>query len=130
MAAETIILPLQLLNPLQEIVRERGQSVEAVVEEVVRAYLREQRHAQLMTEMDRFRAQHADLIAQYPTEYIGLHNGRVLDHDLDGGALYRRLRHRYEDLPILIVRVTETPDQEIKVLDIGEADVQRFRLRR
>jgi hypothetical protein len=116
MDAETIVLPPQLLNSLQEIAHERGQSVEAVVAELVRDYLREQRHAQLMAEMDRFRAQHADLLAQYRAEYIGLHIGRVLDHDLDGGVLYRRLQRQFGDLPILIVLVTETPDQEITLL--------------
>jgi hypothetical protein len=116
MAADTIILPPQLLNSLQEIAHERGQSVESVVAELVRQFLREQRHAQLISEMDRFHAQHADLLTHYRSEYIGLYSGGVLDHDLDGGMLYRRLQREYGDLPILIVLVTETPDQEITLL--------------
>ncbi len=117
MAAETIVLPPQLLNPLQEIAREKGQSVEAVVEELVREYLREQRHVQLTAEMERFRALHSDLLTQYSSEFVGLHNGRVLDHDQDGGVLYGRLLRQYGGLPILlIVQVTDTPDQEFTVL--------------
>jgi hypothetical protein len=116
MSAETITLPPQLLSPLQQIAREKGQSVEAVVEDLVRDFLRDQRHAHLLVEMERFRAQHAELLARFPSQYVGMRDGQVLDHDPDGGLLYARLRRQYGELPILIVQVTQTPEQEITVL--------------
>jgi hypothetical protein len=41
-----------------------------------------------------------------------MYNGRILDHDADGGSLYNRLRQQHGDLPILIVEVLETAEQE------------------
>ena len=78
-------------------------------------FLREQRHTRLMAEMERFRAQHAELLEVYRGQFVGFYDGKVLDRDEDGGALYARLRHQHGDLPILIVQVTETPEQEVTV---------------
>jgi hypothetical protein len=75
-------------------------------------YLREQRHKQLLQEMERFRVQHEKLKEQYLGQFIGMANGRILDHDPDGGLLYVRLRQQYGDLPILIVEVNQAPEQE------------------
>jgi hypothetical protein len=115
MSTQSITLPPQLLNPLQQIASEKGRSVETLVEELVSGYLREQRHTQLLAEMERFRAQHVELLTKYRDEFIAMREGRVLDHDADGGALYARLRRQHGDLPILIVQVTETPEQEFTV---------------
>ncbi len=110
-----ITLSSQLLDPLRQIASEKGRSVEAIVEEVVADYLRHQRHALLLAEMERFRARHVELLAKYRGQYIGLREGRVLDDDSDGGALYARLRRQHGDLPILIVQVAETPEQEFTI---------------
>jgi hypothetical protein len=108
----TIELPRQLLNPLEQLATQQGSSVESLLADVIADYLREQRHEQLLQEMDRFRAQHDQLKEQYVGQFIGMVDGRVLDHDPDGGVLYRRLRQQYGDLPILIVQVKNTPEQE------------------
>jgi len=110
-----ITLPPPLSQSLQQIAQERGQSVEALVETLLADYLREQRHRYLLAEMERYRAQHTKLLPAYRGQYIGLREGSVLDHDPDGGTLYKRLHHKYEDLPILIVEVTDTPEQEFVV---------------
>jgi len=108
----TIELPQRLMNSLQQLVTEQGSSIETVVEDALTGYLREQRHRLLLQEMERFRAQHEQLKKQYLGEFVGLYNGNVLDHDPDGGTLYNRLRQQYGDLPILIVEVTQMPEQE------------------
>ncbi len=108
----TIELPHKLLNPLAQLATRQGASVESLLEDVIADYLREQRHEQLLQEMERFRAQHDQLKEQYTGQFIGMVDGRVLDYDLDGGVLYQRLCQQYGDLPVLIVQVTNTPDQE------------------
>ena len=108
----TIELPHRLINPLQQLATEQGLSIEEVIEDALTDYLREQRHKQLLQEMERFRAQHEQLKEQYLGQFVGMVNGRILGHDPDGGLLYNRLRQQYGDLPILIVEVTQTPEQE------------------
>ena len=115
MSAQTIALPSELVHSLEQIARERGQSVEYVAEEVVREYLREQRHAYLLAEMDRFRQRHAELLKDYRGQFVAMRDGQMLDSDADGGTLYARIHQAHGDLPVLIVQVTETPEQEFTI---------------
>lgn len=101
----------ELFRPLQQLAAERGESVGAIVEQLIVDYLREQRHHYLLGEMERFRAHHSELHQQYAGSFVALRDGQVLDHDADGGTLYARLRRQYGDLPILIVEVTDQPEQ-------------------
>ena len=111
-----IELSPRLLNPLQLLARQQEASVEEIVEGLIDRFLREQRHAQLLQEMARFRQQHSQLLPQFQGKYIGMLDGQVLDSDADGGALCTRLSRQYGELPILIVEVTDQPEQEFKRL--------------
>ncbi len=108
----TIELPHRLITPLQQLATAQGSSVEEVIAEALDDYLREQRHKQLLQEMERYRTRHGQLKDQYAGQFIGMYNGAILDHDADGGLLYSRLRQEHGELPILIVQVTPMPDQE------------------
>lgn len=108
----TFELPQRLIDPLQQLATEQGSSIEVLIENALTNYLQEQRHKQLLEEMERFRAQHEQLKKQYLGQFVGMYNGRILNQDLDGGLLYNRLRKQYDDLPILIVEVKQNPDQE------------------
>ena len=69
------------------------------------------RHLYFHDEMERFRRHHEAIRKQYEGRFVGLRDGRVLDHDADGNQLYTRLRQKYDDLPVLIVQVTDQPEQ-------------------
>ena len=101
----------ELIKPLQQLADERGETVNNIIEHLIADYLREQRHRYLMEEMERFRSRHRELWMQYEGQYIAMRDGKVVDSDADGGQLFTRLRQRYGDLPILIVEVTDEPDQ-------------------
>ena len=111
-----IELSPRLLNPLQLVAKQQEASVEEIVEGLIDRFLREQRHTQLLREMERFRQQHFQLLPQFRGKYIGMLDGQVLDSDADGGALNTRLSRQYGELPILIVEVTDQPEQEFKRL--------------
>ncbi len=100
-----------LIQPLQQLADERGETVNTIVEYLIADFLREQRHRYLLDEMERFRSRHEELRPQYEGQFIAMRDGEVLDSDTDGGKLYARLRERYGDLPVLIVEVTEEPEQ-------------------
>jgi hypothetical protein len=106
-----IDVPSELIKPLQQLAAERGQSVTAIVEQLIADYLREQRHRFLIAEMERFRLQHADLQENFEGQYIAMRHGRVLDHDFDGNRLYTRMREQLGEAPVLIVEVTDQPEQ-------------------
>lgn len=106
-----IDVPSELIKPLEQLAAERGETVSAIVEQLIADYLRHQRHRYLVDEMERFRDAHAELQQQYGGRFVALRDGQVLDHDPNGGDLYARMRSQYGDLPVLIVEVTDQPDQ-------------------
>ena len=112
-----IDVPAELIRPLELLAAERGETVNTLVEQLIADYLREQRHHYLLAEMERFRSIHPELRAQYEGHYIAMRDGRVLAHDLDGIQLYNRMRQQYDDLPILIVEVTDQPEQQFTRLN-------------
>ncbi len=112
-----INVPAELIKPLELLAAERGESVGAIVEQLIANFLREQRHHYLLAEMERFQAIHPELREQYEGQFVAMRDGRVLAHDSDGGRLYERMRQQYGDLPILIVEVTEQPEQQFVSLN-------------
>ncbi len=114
----------RLAESLQQVAADRGKTLETVMNDLAQNYLREERHAQLLVEMDRFRAQHSQLLTRFKGEHIGLRNGEVLDHDVDGGQLYKRLRQKHGSLPILTalknwLGLNEIFSRRMKRLDSG-----------
>ena len=101
----------ELIKPLEQLAAERGESVNGIVEKLIADYLREQRHHYLMEEMERFRLHHDEIRKQYEGSYIAMRDGQVLDHDKNGSRLYSRVRMQFGDTPVLIVEVTDQPDQ-------------------
>ena len=53
---------------------------------------------------------HAELRNRYPDQYVAVYRGKVVDHDPDQLALFRRVEERYPDVPVLIRQVA--PEQE------------------
>lgn len=112
----TLTLSPQLHEPLERLAAGHDTTVEEVVESLVADYLRQQWHETLLREMDRYRLMHPQIVTRYYGQFLGIQDGKILDTDPDGGVLYKRLRQKYGDLPILIVRVTDTPEQEFRSL--------------
>lgn len=108
----TLTLSPQLHEPLERLAAGQDTTVEEVVESLVADYLRQQRHQTLLREMDHYRLMHPQIASRYYRQFLGIQDGKILDTDPDGGVLYKRLRQKYGDLPILIVEVTSTPEQE------------------
>ncbi len=111
-----IELSPRTITSLKVLARQQQTPVETIVEELIDRFLREYRHESLLQEMERFRQQHAELLAQFRGQYIGMLNGQVVDSDADGGALHIRLARRYGDQPVLIVEITDQPEQEFRRL--------------
>lgn len=57
-----------------------------------------------------FVRQHPQFVANYLGETVAIHNGEVVDHDIDLHALHLRIRQRFGQMPILLRQVTENPN--------------------
>ena len=56
-------------------------------------------------EVAAYEAMHAQLWEQYANQYVGLHQGSVVDHDHDKVALLMRIRKQYPNQVVLIRQV-------------------------
>ena len=65
-------------------------------------------------EEEAFQRLHPQLLETYSGEYVAIHNGKVVDHDSDQVALYRRVSQRVPDRFVLIAKVTPQPTEEYR----------------
>ena len=99
----------ELIRSAEKVAQEQGTDVASLVNEWVRRELALAREQKIREESGRFRAQHSALQANYLGEYVAMRNGEVLDHGADVHALYLRIRDQFDDEPVLIAPVTESP---------------------
>ena len=104
-----------LAETLDEWARAQGLSLERVMDNAVRHYLRQARREKIQTEAEHYRAMHAELRAQYPDQHVAIHDGQLVDHDSDVEALVRRLQERYGNTPVLVTQVSSQPAPEYAV---------------
>ncbi len=112
-AMTTVTLPDRIEKQLEQLAAAQGVSVEELTQHLLREQLRTFRRRALSEEMTAFCAQYSRLIKEFPGQYVAVYQGKVIDHDPDGGTLHRRIYKSYGDLPVLIVQVRpSTPEQE------------------
>jgi hypothetical protein len=99
----------ELFEPLQKYAEREQTSLEELVNVWLTRQLALAREEKIHEESARFQARHAELLQQYPGEYIAMLNGEVLDHDPDAHTLYLRVREHWSDIPVLIALVTYEP---------------------
>ena len=62
-----------------------------------------------------YQAMHHELYRTHAGQHVAIYGGQLVDHDTDGTALYKRVRHKYKDKFVLITPVEETA-QEVYVV--------------
>jgi hypothetical protein len=112
----TVALRPNVADQLKAEAEQRQTSLEALVNDWLENQLWQARRSAIHQEAERFRAQHAELLARYAGRYVAMRDGVVIDHDADLQTLYARIRAQYGDAPILIAPVTAEPVQTFKVL--------------
>ena len=76
-------------------------------------HLRPYQREKIRAETDAFHAQKTELLIQYAGEYVAMHQGAVIDHDLDLRALYLRIFARLGHTPVLLKQVTPEAEREL-----------------
>ena len=113
-AERTIALPDSVMDDLNEIVQWEGKPIEEAIVRAVVYYRKELGDRKISAEAEMYKRKHPRLRAKYMGKFIAMHNGRVVDHDRDGNALYWRVRQRFGKIPVLVRQVTDEPEREIR----------------
>ncbi len=106
---DTIVLRSDLHETLEKDAEREARSVNEIVNEAVERYLHERQIAKLDAEIAAFEK----LRQKYLGQWVAIHEQKLIDHDSDRAALYKRVRATYGRTAILIRQVTERPDNEI-----------------
>jgi predicted transcriptional regulator len=101
----SIHLDTELIKRLQAAAQERSMSVEASLDEAVRAYLRQLEAEEMKKNIAVFEAKHSELLRNYSGWFVAIHAEKVVDKDEDYLKLHRRIRQRYGYQPVLIRQV-------------------------
>lgn len=65
-------------------------------------------------EKQAFRSMHHMLWSQHPEEHVAIHKGQLVDHDVDGVALSRRIYVQYPHEFVLIRKVEPQPEKTLR----------------
>lgn len=112
---ETIKLTPELHDTLEQVAKQQESTVNALVNQAVQNYLRDQQRAKLDQEIAEFEKLHSQLKQKYLGEWVAIHHQKLVDHDKDIGALYHRIRSKYGKTSVLIRQVTEKPIEEVSI---------------
>ena len=107
----TITLDQNVYKRLKAAAEEHETTADALLEDAARQYLWEMERQKISEESEMFRQQYPELKEKYLGQYVAMHQGKVVDHDVNEDELWKRVRERYGRTPVLIVRVEETPDR-------------------
>ena len=112
-AQETVVLQPDVAEQIAYLATEKASAVDDLVDQALRAYLRQYQQAKIRAETDAFQAQKAALLTHYAGEYIAMHQGSVIDHDPDLRALHLRVFAQVRHTPVLLKQVTAEAEREL-----------------
>ncbi len=109
----TITLPSKLAQQIENFGGENESDRQAFVEKAIQAYLMQMRREKIEAETDAFNAQYEKLRENYSGYYVAVHQGKVIDHDLDLRTLHLRVYEQVGRTPVLLKQVTNEPEREL-----------------
>jgi hypothetical protein len=83
--------------------------------EAILAHLRLQAERKLDEEAEAFKRLHPELVQSIFGEYAAIHDGELVDHDVNLATLYGRIQKRFEGIPVLLRKVKTDPEEVIYV---------------
>ena len=110
---EAIVLLPELRSELEKSAERDARSVNDLVNEAVKRYLHEEHQARIRDEIQAFIKMHPQLKSSYRGEWVAIYQQQLVDHDIDTASLYRRVRARYGNAPVLLREVEAEPDPDI-----------------
>lgn len=110
----TLNLPDPVYQQAQRIAQTTQRDVDEVLTEALaRTFqpfpINENRPA-MLREIEAYKAMHPQLVQHYLGQYVAVHQGRVVDHDVDPIALLSRVKAQYPNQVVLRRKVEEQPE--------------------
>jgi Arc/MetJ family transcription regulator len=109
--APHLVIEPQLYSRIEQAADEHKIGVDRILAEALRRYLWELDRRKISEESQVYQQRHAELKAQYLGQYIAMHDGQVVDHDMDVAALRQRVRQRFGRKPVMITLVEEATER-------------------
>jgi hypothetical protein len=109
----TITVETELYSRIEKAASKRKANIDEMLSQAIRRYLWELDRRKISEESKLYRQKHAELKDQYLGQYIAMHNGQVVDHDLDFSTLRQRIRKRFEHTPVMITLVEEAAEHTL-----------------
>lgn len=105
----TLELPDDVYQEVEQIAQSFNTSITSVlVDAIIQALPQIYKHPQrekMAREQRAFEMMYLDLVKQFEGQFVAVHNGEVVDHDIDPIALLRRRRQNYPNDVVLITQV-------------------------
>ena len=105
----------RLLEQVQRIAEWQQVTADEVATRALSSYLDRLEWEKMEAEMAAFRSQLPALLATYPDQYVAVHQGQVIDHDVDLRVLHGRVYAKMGVIPVLLQKVTAEPAPDILV---------------
>ncbi len=110
---DMITLRTDLLQQLEISALMHSKDLNEIVNDAIESYLREQQQQQLDQEIAAYEGMHSSLVKTHSGKWVAVHQQKLVDHDEDRIRLYRRIKAKYNQTPVLIRQVMEHPAPEI-----------------
>jgi len=114
MNTNMIALQPELIEQIRWIAKSERGAIEDFVNQAIRERLRRLEDQKLEAEARAFEGMHPQLVERFPGQFVAVHDGQVVDADVDFEALFLRLQRRFSDVPVLIRQVGAKPILELR----------------
>ena len=107
----TITVEPKLYQRVEEAALEQEASVGEILTKAIRRYLWEEDRQKISEESKVYQRHHTKLKERYLGQFIAMHKGQVVDHDLDFHTLRQRILQHFGRIPIMITKVEEQAER-------------------
>ena len=114
MNTSSIALQPDLVERVHRITKSKGTTVKDFVNQAVREHLEQLEDQKLKAEVQAFERMHPQLVKQYLGQFVAVHEGQIVDADVDFETLFLRVEKRLGDVPVLIRPVSVEPTPELR----------------
>jgi Arc/MetJ family transcription regulator len=106
-----LVIEPQLYSRVEQAADEHKIGIDRILTDALRRYLWELDRRKISEESQAYQERHAELKAQYLGQYIAMHGGQVVDHDLDVTVLRQRVRQCFGRKPVMVTLVEEVAER-------------------
>ncbi len=113
MTTLTLTIEPELYQRVEETTLIYHTEIGTLFNQAIRRYLWELDRRKISEETKRYYQCHAELKKHYLGQYIAMHQGEVVDHDVDFGTLCQRVQQQFGRVPIMMRQVEEVADHPL-----------------